>query len=59
MGFLVHLKGEDAPIRVDADKAFTEDEVYQFSKEGAGRVASFPVANVSHVVKDQPGGERK
>ena len=52
MGFLVHLKGKDTPIRVDADKMITEDGVYQFSKEGPGRVASYPVANVLSVVKE-------
>ena len=53
MGFLVHLKGKDTPNLVDADKMITEDGVYQFSKEGSGRVASYPVANVYYVEKDQ------
>ena len=52
MGFLVYLKSEETPVKINVEKMHIEDGVYQFSKDGVGTVASFPVANVSHVVKE-------
>ena len=58
MGFRVFLK-IGGPVVVDAEKFVVEEGVYCFSIAASGLVASFPVTNVSYVVKDQPEGERK
>ena len=60
MGFLVYLKSHvDTPIKINVEKFYIDDEAYNFSKDGVGTVASFPVANVLYVVKDQSEGERE
>ena len=53
MGFLVYLKSVDAPVKINVEKMYIEDDAYQFSKDGVGTVASFPVANVLYVVKEK------
>ena len=53
MGFIVYLKSEKTPVKINVEKMHIEDGVYQFSKDGDGTVASFPVANVLYVVKNQ------
>ena len=52
MGFRVCFK-TGRPITVDAEKFEVKDGVYLFSKAASELVASFPVSNVSSVVKDQ------
>ena len=56
MGFSVYLKSVGEPVKINVEKMCIEDGAYQFLKDGVGTVASFPVANVLYVVKDQPEG---
>ena len=54
MGFLVHLKDGSDPIKIDADRVVPDSKgVFLFFKGiESDPVAAFPVANVSHVVKE-------
>ena len=53
MGFLVHLKDKDSPVRIDADRVVPDKEVFLFFKDAeSAALAAFPVANVSYVVKE-------
>ena len=53
MGFIVRLKDGSKPVKIEADKFYIEDGLYQFHKEGGGgNIAGIPVSNVLSVVKE-------
>ena len=54
MVYLVHLKGKDDPVKIEADRMISDDpEAMLFYKSGTDQpVAVIPHANVSHVVKE-------
>ena len=53
MGFLVYLRGEDEPVKIDAERVYPRKDVLIFSNDTTGpQVAAIPVCNVWYVVKE-------
>ena len=53
MVYLVHLKGKDDPVKIEADRVISDDpHAMLFYKTGIDQpIAVIPPANVSYVVK--------
>ena len=54
MGFSVYLKGDDTPVKIDAELVISDDKVLLFSKSSSVPTSAVvPLDNVWYVVKDQ------
>lgn len=57
MGFSVYLKGDETPVKIEANQVDPENNVLLFRKDRhEPAVAVIPLDNVWYVVKDQEWG---